>query len=172
MALWLVVLVAVLFWLGASTRTNRARPDSRSARGGGGLGVGWWLALAIVGVLLIRFGLHWVAVAGGAALAVARSVLPLVRLLPFLQGVREATRRSGEASSHAAGDAHGEARSPSGRRGRMTREEALQVLGLSSSATADDVRREYRRLMKKMHPDLGGSSYLAAKINEARDVLS
>jgi curved DNA-binding protein CbpA len=53
----------------------------------------------------------------------------------------------------------------------MSRQEALQVLGLDRNATDDDVRREYRRLMKKLHPDLGGSGYLAAKINEAKDVL-
>jgi curved DNA-binding protein CbpA len=53
----------------------------------------------------------------------------------------------------------------------MSRQEALQVLGLDASATQDDVRREYRRLIKKLHPDLGGSSYLAAKLNEAKDVL-
>ena len=54
----------------------------------------------------------------------------------------------------------------------MTRHEALQVLGLDEHATAEDVQREYRRLMRKVHPDLGGSGYLAAKLNEAKDVLS
>ena len=54
----------------------------------------------------------------------------------------------------------------------MTREEALQILGLDERATQGDVQREYRRLMRKVHPDLGGSSYLAAKLNEAKDVLS
>jgi DnaJ-class molecular chaperone len=54
----------------------------------------------------------------------------------------------------------------------MSRQEALQVFGLGESATREDVQREYRRLMRQVHPDLGGSSYLAAKINEAKDVLS
>lgn len=53
----------------------------------------------------------------------------------------------------------------------MSRREALEVLGLDDGATSDDVRREYKKLMKKLHPDLGGSGYLAAKINEAKDVL-
>jgi DnaJ-class molecular chaperone len=53
----------------------------------------------------------------------------------------------------------------------MTRQEALRVLGLEATATQEDVQREYRRLMKKLHPDLGGSSYLAAKLNEAKEVL-
>jgi hypothetical protein len=55
--------------------------------------------------------------------------------------------------------------------GRMNRAKALQVLGLKDGATADDVRAAHRRLMKTMHPDLGGSDFLAAQINEAKDVL-
>ncbi|MGH7030278.1 MAG: DnaJ domain-containing protein [Stellaceae bacterium] len=53
----------------------------------------------------------------------------------------------------------------------MTVEEAYEVLGLSSSATADQIKEAHRRLMIKLHPDHGGSDYLATKINRARDVL-
>ena len=55
--------------------------------------------------------------------------------------------------------------------GKMSRAEALAVLGLKEGATADDVRAAHRRLMKEFHPDRGGSDYLAAKINQAKDVL-
>jgi hypothetical protein len=53
----------------------------------------------------------------------------------------------------------------------MTREEAYQVLGLEPGASADAVRKAYRRLMQHAHPDKGGSPYLAAKINAAKDLL-
>lgn len=56
-------------------------------------------------------------------------------------------------------------------RAPMSREEAYQVLGLAPGASPDQIRAEYRRLMKKMHPDQGGTTYLAARINEAKDVL-
>jgi hypothetical protein len=57
------------------------------------------------------------------------------------------------------------------RRNDMTREEALEILGLPSNSSSDDVIAAHRRLMQKMHPDRGGSDYLAAKINQARAVL-
>ena len=53
----------------------------------------------------------------------------------------------------------------------MTRGEALQVLGLSAGADAEQIKEAHHRLMLKLHPDLGGSDYLAGKINLARDVL-
>ncbi len=55
--------------------------------------------------------------------------------------------------------------------GAMSREEAFAVLGLKAGADADGIRAAHRRLMKEFHPDKGGSDYLAAKINQAKDVL-
>ncbi len=55
--------------------------------------------------------------------------------------------------------------------GRMDRAEALQVLGLAEGATEAEIRTAHRRLMQAAHPDHGGSDWLAARINRARDLL-
>jgi len=57
------------------------------------------------------------------------------------------------------------------RAGAMSEDEAYEVLGLQKGASREDVVRSHRTLMKKLHPDHGGSTDLAARVNEAKDVL-
>ncbi len=60
---------------------------------------------------------------------------------------------------------------PSGGDGNLTEDSAYAVLGLHRGASKKDVIQAHRKMMQKVHPDRGGSDYLAAQINQAKDIL-
>ncbi|GLK68237.1 DnaJ domain-containing protein [Hansschlegelia plantiphila] len=89
-------------------------------------------------------------------------------------GERDRDRRSsfGGSNGEAHGDARGRGGRAPGRAGVMTEEEAYQILGLQPGAGPEEIARAHRSLMKKVHPDQGGTTDLAARVNAAKDVLS
>lgn len=117
---------------------------------------GIWL-LSLIGVALMALLL--LSGRGGIAFFVLPVFGPL--LLKWLRG-----RVPGINAAAAAAAAR-----PRPSSSRMTRSEALEVLGLSASASRSDIQAAYVRLMRAAHPDSGGSDWLAARINQARDTL-
>jgi hypothetical protein len=107
-------------------------------------------------------------------------MLDLATLTGFLPNIDEESRallmayldrRESSWRDHVQGGSAAGSGSSSLSSGKMTEEEAYQILGLQPGANADEVGRAHRSLMKKLHPDQGGSTYLAARVNEAKDVL-
>lgn len=111
-----------------------------------------------------------------AALDVAALVALRAEMDPQSLGLLEAylDRRAPAWREHGQGDA-GRGNMGGGRAraadAAMTEEEAYQVLGLEPGAGEAAVRAAHRGLMKKLHPDQGGSDYLAARVNQAKDVI-
>lgn len=101
----------------------------------------------------------------GVAILVARLTrMPLAAILTALPFVLEQLRANEQYRQQRRG---GTSSSGSG----MTREEAALILGVKVNASEEAIKDAHRKLMQKNHPDRGGSDYLAAKINQARDIL-
>jgi hypothetical protein len=77
----------------------------------------------------------------------------------------------GAGSASGDGNARGSSNSGGFGRGGLSRDESYKILGLEPGASVEEIKTAYHRLMSALHPDKGGSTYLAAKLNEAREVL-
>lgn len=120
--------------------------------------VSQWLAvigLVVVIVLLARFGAPLIAALVGGAAVAGTLLRRLMFLLPLWRVVKQHRGRS---------------RQPFASTG-MSREEAKKILGVGDGATEPEIKAAHRRLMQKLHPDHGGSEYLASRINQAKDRL-
>src|ERR671919_358955 len=81
-------------------------------------------------------------------------------------------RRQPDWRGQAGGEAPGDDQGADGRAtGSMDEATAWSVLGLAPGAGEDEIKAAHRRLMTKLHPDHGGSGYLAAQLNQAKDLL-
>ncbi len=123
------------------------------------------LALVVGLAILAATGrLHWIAAVGAALLPFLRRAMSLFRYLPLFRGLFGAyqqygNRQNGPGATGSAGD------------GAMSTSEAREILGLGPDPTKAEIISAHRRLMQKVHPDRGGSTYLAQQLNEAKRVL-
>jgi len=110
-------------------------------------------------VLVLAGRAHWLMGVLAALLALAGRVAQFAQYMPLFKqfiGEQPSASQNGSSSPTAQG---------------MTKQDAADILGVDSEASASDIRMAHKRLMQKLHPDRGGSDALAKQINQAKDVL-
>jgi len=130
----------------------------------------WFMfALFFSGVLLLTVTgrLHVVAAVIAGAIPFLKRLLPLVRYIPLLRRFyRERKLKQDEPTSQ-----DETSKSKSSGTSTVTIAEAYAVLGLTEGASRQEVIDAHRTLMQKLHPDRGGNDYLAAQLNQSKDLL-
>ena len=126
------------------------------------------LLLGFTGAVIIYLAatgrLNWLFALAGVVIAFMLRVMPaLLHYAPQILRLWQEFSGSKQNSSQRQSDP--------GTKGKMSVEEAYEVLGLKSGASEQDIIAAHRKLMQKIHPDRGGSDYLAAKINLAKKIL-
>ncbi len=119
--------------------------------------VQWVLLIAVIGfiLLLLRLGMPAIAAILSGFLGLTAIISRLMVLAPLW---RHASRYRQKQTAAPASST-------------MTREQAAAILGITPDATTEEIKAAYHRLMRSCHPDAGGNDYLAAQLNQAKEVL-
>ena len=153
-----VIGIGLLLWY----KISRASGDKRRNL------IFWTVAGTIIGILVVLAAtgrMHWLYALGGAIAAFIPRLIGILKYLPLLNRFRQHyTQQNTGQQTH-----QQSAQRP--RSGKMTVEEAREVLGVKPSASREEIIQAHKRMMQKVHPDRGGSDYLAAQINQAKDTL-
>ena len=158
--LWLVLggLVLFAFWGGLRAFERASVTTVKSL-------VAWIAALGGISLALLLI------LSGRGGIAIAALVMFGPMIWNRWRAAHPRVGRGGAAGQGGTGTGGAGQGGPARRSSAMTREEAYQVLGLRAGASEADIRAAHHRLMRAAHPDAGGSDWLAARINQARDML-
>ncbi len=156
----LIILIAVvgiglILW----HKISNARGDERKK-------LMYWSVIGgvagVLGILAVTGHLNIITAAIAGLVALLPRAVHLAKYLPFLNRLYQQNKPNQQA--------HSSAPPPRGQQ-TMSPDEAMEVLGLKTGYDKDDVIQAHRRMMQKNHPDRGGSDYLAAQINRAKETL-
>jgi cadmium resistance protein CadD (predicted permease) len=149
------ILVAFLMW-------HKIRSANKEEKKKLIIGTGIGFIIAVLVVLAATGRLNIITALIGGLIALMPKALSLLRYLPLLNRFRQQTgQTSNQQNSQHASSNHD----------AMTKQKAAEVLGIKSNASKEEIIAAHRRMMQKMHPDRGGSDFLAAQINQAKDTL-
>lgn len=121
--------------------------------------------VAILGLLAVTGHLNVITAAIAGLIALLPRAMQLLKYLPFISRLYQQNKQGTQYTQN-----NTQQQPPRGKQ-VMSTEEAMEVLGLKSGYSKDDVIQAHRRMMQKVHPDRGGSDYLASQINKAKDTL-
>lgn len=128
----------------------------------------WQIAMIVIGAILLGLvatgRMHWLYAIIGAMLPIVRRLFGLLSYLPLLRRTINTFR--GHKNSQTEQQTNSTNTSNS-----LTTNDAYAILGLEPGASKQDIIKAHKQLMQKLHPDRGGSSHLATKINQAKDLL-
>ncbi len=156
----LIILIALLIAAATIIQIFRKTPQSQLKD------LYWKFALGTTALALMLLAvtgkIHWIGAMIAAMIPLARRALPfLIRYLPQLQQYQKNRNQSQSSNKQ----------QQSSTDNTVDESSAYAILGLTKTATKEDVIRAHRRMMQKVHPDRGGSDFLAAQINAAKDLL-
>lgn len=154
-----VAAIALILW----HKITKAKGEERKKM------IFWSIIVTVVatlGILAVTGHLNIITAAIAGLIALLPRAMQLLKYLPlFSRLFQQQGQQPGQQSNQNA-----QSPPPRGKQA-MSKEEALEVLGLKPEYTKEEVIQAHRRMMQKVHPDRGGSDYLAAQINQAKDVL-
>lgn len=120
-------------------------------------------AIAVLGFLAITGRLNFITAAITAAVAMLPKAAQLLRYLPILNKFRQHANNSNQQQNQN----NRQASAPSA----MSKKQASDILGIEPNASKEEIIKAHKRMMQKVHPDRGGSDFLAAQINQAKSTL-
>ena len=147
-----VIGIALILW----HKVTRAKGDERKK-------MIFWSIIGSLGAILVILAvtghLNIITAAIAGMVALLPRAMHFAKYLPFINRLYQQHNQQ-------------QAQSPPPRgKQTMSTDEAMEVLGLKPGSTKEEIIQAHRRMMQKVHPDRGGSDYLAAQINKAKDTL-